>query len=358
MLRPARSCAERRLRTITTEGQFAGGGAEASDVLPSIKLSWVTDSNQSIEILRWGQVVLADGSLVIDLPQDSRFALARVSPPTGEPRPFGVRGSGPGEVRGAATLGECSGAIEVFDLMQLRFLRFQDDGKVETTSLDSPFFPRAQATIEGRHALFGVVPGPTGSLPAVMDVQTGRLDKLITAPDSFIAATFGPSEGRPKSATVGLWSNGFLMADGATCVLGLYDWNGDLIRVLHREVPEIVRTTSRIERDLAGLRGRSAEQVERARVSLESSPLPHFSHTASTGLDDGNRTWIVGPARDSAYADVFSDQRFLGRIAIPCLDFENAWSMNSRWLSLVCTDPKSTDGVPHVVVYEVVEPES
>lgn len=329
----------------------------ASEILPSIRIDWATDSTQSIENLRWGQVVLADGSLVIDLSQDSTFALAKVHE-NGTSQPFGVRGSGPGEVRGAVPLGASDSAIEVFDLMQLRFLRFQEDGTVEAVSLESPFFPRAQAVLEGRHKLLGVVPGQTGSLPAVMDVQTGRLDKLLSAPDSFASSTFGPSEGRPKSATVGLWSNGFLMGDGATYVLGLYDWDGNLVRILRREIPDIVRTNSRIERDLAGLRGRSADQLAHARVSLESSPLPHFSHTASTGLDRENRIWVLGPAGDSAYADVFSNRNFLGRIAIPCLDFENAWSMNSRWLALVCTDPTSAEGAPHIVVYEVIEPES
>jgi hypothetical protein len=325
-------------------------------VLPALRLSWATDSTH--EIARLGSTVLAlgDGSIIIALPPDSAQALVRLSP-DGTALPLGRRGSGPGELRGAIPVDESDGTIDVFDMMQLRLHRFQADGSVQDIVVTSPFLPRAPAIRGGRPVLVGAAPGPGGSLPAVMDLGDGTIEKLLTEPDSFMVEHFGPTGvGIPRSPVIGLWANGFLIGDGNDYALALYDWDGELVRVLSRDLPRLMRTPAQIDRSLADLVGRSPAQKERTRVELESTPLPHFSHTTATGIDALNRVWVLGPAGDSAYADVFSDHRFLGRLAVPCHDFSGSWSLNARWLSLICTDPSSPDDLPQAQVYQVIDP--
>ena len=331
-LRRIRNCTHRGLSAVASALALACGPSPAcdaepaaivttSDALPSLHRSWASDSTRDISRLGSTVLALSDGSIIIALPPDSSEALVRLSP-NGAARQLGRRGSGPGELRAAVPIAESNGIIDVFDMMQLRLHRFHPDGSVEDIAVTSPFLPRVPALMDGRPVLVGTAPGPGGSLAAAIDLDDGTLTKLLSQPDSFMAAHFGPIEGGPSRApTIGLWANGFLIGDGHSYALALYDWKGDLVRVLERDLPPLERTPAQIDRALAELVGRSPAQTERTRTELESTPLPHFSHTTATGIDALNRIWVLGSAGDSAYADVFSDQKFLGRLAISCRIF-------------------------------------
>ena len=153
-----------------------------------------------------------------------------------------------------------------------------------------------------------------------------------------------------KLPVLGVWQDGFLVADGFDYRIALYDWDGNLIRVLGRSLPASKQSPRRIQRavDLA-IRShprRSAlrpDDVNRIRERTINRPQPFFTHRGPSQIraDSAGRFWVLGIDGDSGFADVFSSTEFLTRIPLSCPDFESRWALNDTWLALVCATPDS-----------------
>ncbi len=270
-------------------------------------------------------------------------------------RRIGRRGDGPGEVRGGWTA--------VFDstfvVVSQRIVRYAFDGRpLETVSFATDVIPRISVSA---HEILGSRGHPGGNSPAVVSMVTGVARDLFAAPDSFIVASFPASNLFENGAGVqsvampvlGLWSGGFVVADGWRYRLAIYDWNGSLQRVLSRDVPRphlsAARLATELSEDLAIRRslGRAPApaDVERIRDDIASRRQPYFTHVRSLGFDGEGRIWVIGIDADSGFADVFNSQRFLGRVPLPCPSMRafDSWSLNGTWLVLACApdDPDS-----------------
>jgi hypothetical protein len=175
----------------------------------------------------------------------------------------------------------------------------------------------------------------------------GRFRPVVPERDTFVANSFGVplrSDGGTRNPTLGLWGNGFIVGDGWTYRLALYDWSGILVRMLQRDVDSPRLSEAQLERALQStvrsLRaaGRSLDDARIARMREEERKREqrHFGFHRPTGLDSLGRIWVLGVAGDSAFADLFSEERFLGRLALPCNGFSHGWSLAGRWLVVAC----------------------
>jgi hypothetical protein len=106
-------------------------------------------------------------------------------------------------------------------------------------------------------------------------------------------------------------------------------------------------------------KGRDGRSLDRAALDREEStlrekPLDFFSHVHGLEFDGKGRLWVLGPQGDSAYADVFADTLFLGRLSIGCRDFGGSFALNKMFLAMVCSD---TEDSPTVQLYQLREGE-
>lgn len=85
--------------------------------------------------------------------------------------------------------------------------------------------------------------------------------------------------------------------------------------------------------------------------TLDREVLPHFSRHG-LAFDHAGRLWVIGETGDSAFADVFADTTFLGRIALSCRGPDRSISFNTRWLAMICLTP---DGEPEIQLYRVAD---
>ena len=86
-------------------------------------------------------------------------------------------------------------------------------------------------------------------------------------------------------------------------------------------------------------------------------PLRWFTHVGPPRGDGAGRIWVLGQHADSAFADVFAGSRFLGRLPLPCRDFQGRWSLNGSWLAVVCApDDLEADRDADLKLFRIVEP--
>jgi hypothetical protein len=90
----------------------------------------------------------------------------------------------------------------------------------------------------------------------------------------------------------------------------------------------------------------AAADTDRLRAEIKARRQPFFSHARlSLGLDGQGRIWVVGVEADSAFADLFNQNGFIGRMGLPCAGFSGDWSLHGTWLALACApDDPAFDG--------------
>jgi hypothetical protein len=335
----------------------------ANDRVPSLVLRRVSDSlDTSPRSLATPFVIGSDGTIVLYDDRgdgnlysviDSRGALVRR---------LGRIGDGPGEVRG----GEMVGLVDSSFLLdqEPRFTVFALSGRVVSSRvLTTVAFLRA--AVSDSQAL-GVQPFRGGDFPVLVSVNRGPVRMLVPASDSFVAAAFPPGlppDGHPRIPVVGARDSGFVLGDGWNYQLGLYDWTGALVRVLRRRLPRPQPTPRRVDREieatlrsLRSVRGHRPDDSVRVRDDVMRTPQEFFRHNGHLGLDGQGRIWVVGIDADSGYADLFNDHRFLGRLPLPCADFDGQWSVNGDWLVLACApDDASYPGDAVFKVFRLVD---
>jgi hypothetical protein len=123
----------------------------------------------------------------------------------------------------------------------------------------------------------------------LIDTRTGRMREMLARSDRFLKR-FPERQLMADGSTVklpvlGVWQNGFLIADGFDYRIALYDWDGNSIRERGRSLSPPEQSPRRIQRavDLA-IRShprRSAlhpDDVSRIRERITRRPQPFFTH--------------------------------------------------------------------------------
>jgi len=300
--------------------------------------------------------------LMAELPGER--GILRIVDSTGHLRlSFGRQGEGPGEARGPLPLAVTDSSVLAFDLGTLRLSRWDAQGHIRgMLSSNMMVFPHAQA-LDGRWIAAG---SSSTKAPVELDPRTLLARRLLSPNDSFYRR-LRPPPNDPHfhlPPVLGVWEQGFIVANGATYRLGLYDWNGQLRHVLSRSLPANSPTLQYVSNQVEQVRAsqgangrrRSPAELERIRSRASRTPRDWFSHVSPLGLDQRGRIWVAGPEGDSAFVDVFNTERFLGRIHLPCRDFTHRWAMQGHWLAMVCApDDEAFQGDAVVKLFRVTE---
>lgn len=264
---------------------------------------------------------------------------------------MGRTGSGPGEVRIPVPVSVTAGHVVVWDVAQLRFTEWSLDGHlIRTDVITKPAAP----ALETAHGMLAIVLDSGRTHPVVIQPQTGSITPLVDPAEPFFQSQFVQHSGTgPAYApTLGQWSGGFLLGNPASYQVGIYTWDGKLQRTLSGSIAPIElskqRANTAYEKTKRMLTARgpiSESQLSDIRNRIAKTLLPAFTPANPIGEDVSQRIWVLGIVGDSAFADVFSNRGYLGRLGIACPGFEGRWSLSGRWLVLLCqSDDKDYAG--------------
>ena len=292
--------------------------------------------------------VATDGSVLFEEVSETGLRMLVVDSTGRERFRFGAAGAGPAELEGALPFSVTPSSATVVDLAKLKLLTFDTAGKLVGEVRIPSVRNQPLAQIDGDRAL-AMTLGPDGVFPAVIDLSDGSVHELMSKPDSFVESMGTTGLGGTATPSFGAWSGGLLIADPSNYRIALYDAQGSLVRVLQRDIPRPATSERRADALLRMFRtspagARASEQdLQRRKAELMEKSLDHFQPLVPLMTDYAGRLWVVGPSGDSAYADVFSSERHLGRIELPCYGVGGGWAVNGRWLAMSCEpdDPES-----------------
>lgn len=281
---------------------------------------------------------------------------------------FGRIGDGPGELRGGGLTDVSDSTIIIDDESHSRLDRFALDGRLRASvHTAQPLIARVAVS---DHEVLVLMPGKEAGIPALVSAKDGSIRQLVPRADSFIRSSFpartfiNGSVISSKLPALGRWPGGFIVADGWEYRLALYDWDGRLRRVLRRDLPRPTLSAARVavllseELPFASRYGPlSGADTERLRSEIAARRQPFFPHSRlALGLDYQERIWVVGIEADSAFADIFGQNRFIGRIGLPCPGFTGGWSIHGSWLALACLpDDPAFDGNAVFKVFRIAD---
>jgi len=163
------------------------------------------------------------------------------------------------------------------------------------------------------------------------------------------------------NADFGECSGGFLVAHSDSYPIGLYSWTGQLVRVLSRNDPAPKLSPKRIAAAVELVRrspifrgGTSSARIADLTEKIKSEKIPILSAGNTIGVDRKGRIWALGIAGDFAFADVFAETAFIGRIGVPCPGFEGRWCINGQWLAMNCQSSDANyDGDAVVKLFKI-----
>jgi hypothetical protein len=269
---------------------------------------------------------------------------------------LGRNGEGPGESRNPFPVYVGPTTVAAWDVGLMRLTEWGTDGTLRrSTTATTPM------GVSGRYrdGYYGFTISAEGVKVVRLDPASGATAPLLPPADTFYHAEFKPPTpptGMMAAPILGEWKGGFVVASTASYRIGLYGHDGRLIRVLGREPRRVMPSRARVERQMEmyqgmSMRGRSLSQddLEKARKTVEETPLPNFALATPIRSDANDRLWVMGIQGDSAFADIFTPERFVGRIAVSCPGFEGKWSISGRWLAMTCA-PKDEEFEGDVVV--------
>lgn len=269
--------------------------------------------------------------------------LLRVMDTTGQRRRrIGAFGEGPGEARMPLPLDITDSTIEAFDLATRRMTVWDTGGRLRETSSPLTQIPQVR-TPDGRWV--AIEGGTAGWNVSLLDLGQGVGHRISAATDTMFRTMF-PATDDPRARpapVLGLWDGGYVIANGTTYRLALYDWHGALRHLIGRDLPPNLPSDSAVESAMRQWRhagGRGDEAQVRARIAR--TPSPWFSAVAPLGLDVQGRIWVVVQQGDSVFADLFAPTGFLGRIPVPCPRFAGRWALAERWIAMACAPDDPT----------------
>lgn len=257
---------------------------------------------------------------------------------------LGRSGGGPGEVRSPQPVEVGKDRVSVWDRENAVLLQWGFDGKL-LHSVKAPGL--STVSFVGRDVIGMRSVARVWQLVA-LDRNSGQLRELIPQADTFVDAHFGLVEGRPRSRYApvpGVWSQGFVLADPGDYSVALYRWDGSLVRVLGRRLPPMYGSAGRIDDWLADLNRRAAARglpkmdeasMAMMRKQAVETVVPRITPGGAIRVDSHNRIWVLGMEGDSAFADVFATDRFIGRLPLPCRLYNGSWGLSGAWLAVAC----------------------
>jgi hypothetical protein len=341
----------------------------ASDRLPGLRLHHVSHAIDASPSYLDGGFRIGPQGTVVNQYDGGDGKLFSILDSTGKVvRRFGAIGDGPGEMRGGGLADVSDSAIIVSDENHSRLNRFRLDGHLlESVRTDQPLIARVAVS---DHEVLVLLPTSRAYIPALASVTDGSIRQLVPGTDSFIQSSFATrtfvNRGVISSRVpvLGRWPGGFIVADGWEYRLALYDWTGRLRRVLGRDLDRPRLSDARVARLLAeelpfaSRRGQmTGPDTEQLRAEIAARRQPYFPHARlALGLDGQGRIWVVGIEADSAFADIFNQDRFVGRIGLPCSGFSGGWSLHGSWLALACApDDPAFDGDAVFKVFRIID---
>ncbi len=256
---------------------------------------------------------------------------------------FGRSGAGPGEVQMPLPLAMTREGIAVWDPGNGRMTEWDVKGTFKRSVVPAQQLQLVDAAgtdLLGMHY--------DGKLwkPMSINRATGAVHELLLPSDTFLTAHFGGPAAKGFSPTLGTWDNGFVYSDPATYRIAFYRWNGSLVRVLSRDLPAFRASGARMDEFIGQMtRGRNtdAAMLAKMRDQFSKMDLPFITPGSPARMDAKHRLWILAMEGDSASADLFTADRFVGRLHLPCRLFNGYWSVSGTWLALACLpdDPNS-----------------
>jgi hypothetical protein len=295
-----------------------------------------------------------EGQLITVVDSTSSRVLVRLGRP----------GAGPGEVRAPMRVSVRPDIVTAYDVGLSRYTMWGIDGKVRRSwTVNRALIPMVDIP-EG----FLAVSADSGSF-AVFRVTTGSQDTasarvLLTGKDRFMADGF--SRTNPRQAVLapvlGTWSSGFIVGNPNSGDLGFFTWAGALVRQIGGPKIRPVMGQGRVREALetaVGFRERggkslTASERDGLETQIRNAELPYFSAVSPIGTDRTGRHWVFGVAGDSAFADVFSATRYIGRIGLPCSGFEGRASVNNGWIAMLCSPRTEADEGANVKVFRIL----
>jgi hypothetical protein len=299
-------------------------------------------------------------ALPVDGTEGSFVVLADGAPA----RFYGAPGEGPGELRIPQPLIVDDTAVVGYDLGTRRIMVFdRASGAVrrEFRPRDRvvPYFRGPPGTVVATRTDRGV------TLPALVDLATGRVREGIPPDDTTSIALFAGEADRPgyegNVAVVGRWSGGTLVANGMTYRLVRYDATGQVAGRIDRGRAPRRLSAREVEQELGRLRGTpmgsTPERLEAARLRLARAPQRWFTHLSGPREDGRGRLWVMVEHGDSTVADVFAADTLLGSLRVDCPGYAGRWDLVGEWLVMLCT-PADTTMLADAEVrrYRIVEP--
>jgi hypothetical protein len=241
-------------------------------------------------------------------------------------RAFGGQGNGPGELQLPIHVGiRKNGAIEVFDMRQLRFTRFDSTGTAGATRSVSGF---AAVVVSAPNA------NETYLMTTDFRTQDQPLQRMAdgsreTTPVTTLKADFPKLQPGEMARTPSIAmrpGGGFAVGDGvAEYRIRRFDAAGKSIGDIVREIPKVRKTAAEIEEEKARVQRNLTRMRAMARAEggapSEYTPKPERNHFNMDALqyDEQGRLW-VRTERGGLNATVFDlfdpSGKYLGQLRV------------------------------------------
>lgn len=319
----------------------SGSRSPISASLPSLRFDLSANNPMTGDVNRYSTVVIGPaGQLLFTSPREEKVLTLRMR--SGRFLNFGPRGDGPGEIRDPLGYRVADSFVVVLDRANQRLSRWSHDGRLmDQRSVNIPISPEFVPLNGNRWLLPGAIRDRVRVV--VLDGTTGAVSEINLAADSFVAAHWGnPRLAAENPPALGTWYGGFVLGDRMSYALGFFDWHGVRIGVVDQNAGRNQPGAQAVAR-VAAERERTGRPLSPAATdAVARNPQPWFSRRIR---EDGfGRTWLIGESNDSAYADVYSGPRFLGRLVLPCLEIGPRWDLQGEWLAVICSpdDPAAT----------------
>ncbi|MEO8635135.1 MAG: hypothetical protein ABI587_07650 [Gemmatimonadales bacterium] len=279
---------------------------------------------------------------------------------------FGRTGRGPGELQNPKRLFFADSRLDVYDWANLRLTSYSLSGKAQgQRQYDGVVFPFA---VHGDSA--DVVAMSQGRFVVSREGLRGPARGWLSVGDSILRVVFtepflnaSPDDQQQFFPATASTSDRLILGAGTSYRLYRYDRDGRYLGSFGRDLPPehpTKRAAERAASSLTGWRGPDGKRMDPVAVArmaseMRSKTVPYFSHTHSLGFDGAGRLWVLGVSEDTTFADIFADTAFLGRVNLGCPDFAQSWSLNGRWLALLCGAPEAAQGSALLKLFELIE---
>lgn len=200
------------------------------------------------------------------------------------------------------------------------------------------------------HDSLDVYLGPANGGPMLVRAPLDRSDtfRVLIGPDdsAFVRAASTLPAFERDGLPVTTWSGGVVVGDPIHDRLLFYDNHGELVDSVQRSREPRLRTERELERDRKEWESRQffrgpdgkpmiLPQVASKLDSLDIEVLPTFSR-AGLQRDGKGRIWVIREKNDSAFADVYRDTEYLGRIGLECPTADRSISIAGDFFAQLC----------------------